>query len=326
MQKKEMAYPPGLELHGSKWHVKKRVPVELVKKHPQIYPKHFLWLYTGESVKQKAAVMAWPSLAQTQEEFQRVKETGSPHKRAIPEDAADHIIRKAIHYRLSADEALRAEGLEEHELALLQAHDAEATQREQAAISRGSLSESAMDIVDEWLHGHGYDLPRDSTDFRQFAVRFYRRLAEATKVAQSRNLGQWADTPPAPVPLLKESKEAIRLSHLITRFLAKADQTRPMFRKYNAVLPLFLEMVGDKPIDQLEQMDVENFCQFICRLPPRWSDQVRQRKISVVKLAEEVHEKTISPKTYEDTYIAALRPFFREAIREIGRASCRERW
>ena len=32
----DMAYPPGMELHGSKWRIKKRVPQDLLRKHPDI--------------------------------------------------------------------------------------------------------------------------------------------------------------------------------------------------------------------------------------------------------------------------------------------------
>lgn len=314
-----MAYPPGMELHGSTWRVKKRVPLDVRRKYPQHYPKDFLRLNTSESDKQKAAVKAWAWLGEKESEFHRVRETGNPHKQALPNEDADFIIRKAIHYRLTADEELRVAGLDDDQFAMLQESDAEAMQREQAAISRGALTPAAMDVAHEWLIGHGYDLPHDSPEFRAFAVKFHRRLSEATKVAQSRNLGQWVDTPPVPAPVpSKASKEETLLSHLVTRFLDKADQTRPMYRKYSAVLPLFLEVVGDKPIDQLKQIDIENFCHFICRLPPRWTDQVRQRKISVVQLGQEDHEKTISPKTYEDTYVASLRPFLNEAVRVFG--------
>jgi hypothetical protein len=33
-----------------------------------------------------------------------------------------------------------------------------------------------------------------------------------------------------------------------------------MYKKYSAVLPLFLDLVGDRPVDQLKQIDIENYC------------------------------------------------------------------
>ena len=55
----DMAYPPGMELHGSKWRIKKRVPQDLLRKHPDIYPSQFLTLKTDESDRRAAASRAW---------------------------------------------------------------------------------------------------------------------------------------------------------------------------------------------------------------------------------------------------------------------------
>ena len=53
-----------------------------------------------------------------------------------------------------------------------------------------------------------------------------------------------------------------------------------MFKKYRPALDLFLEFMGDRPVDQIRQMDIENYFDLLCKLPPRWFDEKRIRKAS----------------------------------------------
>lgn len=247
MAYKEMAYPPGMELHGSKWRIKKRVPLDLRKKYPQYYPSPFKYLYTGESDKAKAAAKGWPWIADVEAEFLRVRDTGSPYKISLPDEDAELIIRKVIHSRLNADEQIRASGELEDELMLtrLEESQADAKTQEQLAIARGVLTQNVIDIAQEWLFAHGYDLPEESPEFRQFALRLSRRLSEATRIAESRQRGEWIDTPPVPEKVKPE--KAPLLSEVIEHFIAKQRDDVPMFKKYRPALGLFLEFIGDKP-------------------------------------------------------------------------------
>lgn len=86
-----------------------------------------------------------------------------------------------------------------------------------------------------------------------------------------------------------------------------------MFKKHSAVLPLLLDIVGDKPVDGVRQADLKRFFDLVQKLPPRWSDICRQRSITPMKLAEEPHVKTMAPKTFEDTYKACVRSWLRDA-------------
>lgn len=96
----------------------------------------------------------------------------------------------------------------------------------------------------------------------------------------------------------------------------KKEKKPAMFKKHQPVLNMFLEIVGDKPVDQLKQADINEFFDLVCRLPPRWADQCRQRKLSVRELAELEFETTLSPKSFNDTYLASIRPFLRAAKRD----------
>lgn len=314
----DMAYPPGMELHGSKWRIKKRVPQDLLRKHPDLYPSKFLILKTNESERRIAASQAWIWLGQLEEEFQRVRETGSKYKRILPPGKAEEIIQAAIHNSLSADEEIRQDGVDDFMFQKLEAITQERQERERMAVARGMLTAEAEDMASEWLLAYGYELDCSSPEFKAFAVNFFRQTQKATAVMKERSEGIWVDTPPPPAPVsapVKAISEAPRLSQVIEYFISKQDSTVPMFKKYRPALELFLEFRGDCPVDQIRQMDIEDYFELLCKLPPRWMDEKRKRKASIKELAEMEWEKCFSYKTFKDGYLAAFRPFLQASIR-----------
>lgn len=113
----------------------------------------------------------------------------------------------------------------------------------------------------------------------------------------------------APLSPVAEAVAAVKLSEVINHFLKTFDaDKKAMMNKFNTVMPLLLAKVGDKAIRSLRQTDLNDFFAFVCRLPPRWSDVVKQRKINVLKLAAEATPQTvtIAKKTFESTYVAAV--------------------
>ena len=108
------------------------------------------------------------------------------------------------------------------------------------------------------------------------------------------------------------------LSEVVRYYLDNYDKRKPMYRKHAAALPMFLECLRDRPVDQLKQMDIEDFCKMLCRLPPRWPDEVKRRRTTVKAQAELEHPKTISPKTFECSYMASVSPFLSLAKRIYG--------
>lgn len=246
----DMAYPPGMELHGSKWRIKKRVPQDLRRKHPDLYPSQFLTLKTDESDRRTAASKAWVWLGTLEEEFQRVRETGSKYKRVLPNGAAEEIINAAIRSSLTADGELRQAGLDDHSFGQwVEGTVKERQAREKRVIARGLIDAEAEDMAHEWLLAFGYDLDRSSPEFRQFAVEFFRRTQQATKAMQARSEGEWVETPP-PLPPAKPDPEVPKLSRVIEYFISKQDPNIPMFKKYRPALDLFLEVMGDRPVNQ----------------------------------------------------------------------------
>jgi integrase len=108
------------------------------------------------------------------------------------------------------------------------------------------------------------------------------------------------------------------LKAVVDRFLNGYQQNKKpaMYQKHKPVLSMFLEVVGDKPITALKQADINEFFELIGRMPPRWSDECRKRKLTIRELAELDFDITLGPKSFEDTYIASVRPFLRAAKKD----------
>ena len=119
-----------------------------------------------------------------------------------------------------------------------------------------------------------------------------------------------------PNPKIELSPPCPKLSSVIKAFLEDYDKIKhaAMFKKYSAVLPMFLQVVGDKPISELKQSDVNDYFKLIQYLPPRWADACRKNKVTVKELAQTKPELTINEKTFDSTYIACVRAFLNTAI------------
>jgi len=315
-KQKDMAYPPGMELHGSKWRVKKRVPTDLLEKHPYLYKTAVLTHNTGETDKKLAAVKAWKWLAEREEEFQRVRETGTPYKSRISAEEMDFIVRRAIRSTVQADEELRTLGQIEEAREIFANNGCWGDGNEsliREAVTVGKITSDTIELAQEWLYGHGFDFPDDAPEVREFAFRLMRGFSQADKIKRARDAGEWIDTPPEPV--LPTKKAAPKLSHVIEYFISKQDADVPMFKKYRPALSLFVEYVGDKTVDELKQKDIDDYFELLCKLPPRWYDQKKKLGKNVRELAAMDWDECISRKTFDDGYMAAFRPFLIDSIR-----------
>lgn len=313
MEQKEMAYPPGMELHGSKWRIKKRVPLDLRKKYPQYYPSPFKYLYTNESDKRKAASKAWPWITEVEAEFQRVRDTGSPYLCLLSDELAAAIIQETIHRSIRDDELIRSFGLCDPVFDAVGDWIERSSQRVQRVTARGVLESKDIAFVSQVLLENCVVLPEDSEEFRSFGLRLYKGLSEAIRVRQQRHRGEWVDTPPKPEKL--PAQTAPLLSEVIEHFISKQRDDVPMYKKYRPALGLFLEFTGDKPVNQLKQKEIDEYFDLLCRLPFRWSDQKKKLNLSARELAQREWPKCISRKTFEDGYMAAFRPFLQHAVR-----------
>lgn len=128
----------------------------------------------------------------------------------------------------------------------------------------------------------------------------------------------------APTPIETSPAQPQKLANtptlktVVDGFLGKyqRDKKPAMYRKHKPVLSMFLDIVGDKPINEIKQADVNEFFELVCRLPPRWADACKKRKLTVRQLAEHDFDITLGPKSFEDTYIASIRPFLKAAKKD----------
>lgn len=316
-----MAHPPGMEFHGSSWRVTKRVPQDLLAHYN---PKKFFRYQTGVTDRKAADALAWKWLGDLADEFQRIRETGSPLKQTITPEEISYLVRLMIRSSLEADEDTRAAGEYEDDeaysaaLARLDTLDAETREALSRRIFRGDLPM----VVEDWLWSHGYNVSRDSTQFKTLCLEFAKGRAEIIKARQSRNgAGDWVETPPVPVlapPIASASASSPKLSEVIKHFLGKQKKDAPMYKKFVGATTLLLEVLGDRSVSTLKQKEIEDFFALLCRLPPRWKDRRRQLGKGALELAAMDWPECINKKTFVDSYMAALRPFFCDAARVFG--------
>lgn len=124
-------------------------------------------------------------------------------------------------------------------------------------------------------------------------------------------------TPPSlPEPEAPASKSP-PLSEVIRTFLDNyPDSKGAMKRKHEIVLPIFLDIIGDKPVDQIKQTEIRGFFATINALPPFATREADRLGVTLRELAEQDHEEIISQKSFLDTYKACVRVFLKESQRE----------
>lgn len=321
MEPDEMCKQNGLLQRGTTFYFQARIPKDCLKHFPKPVIRDKLTATTHAEAKAQVR-QRWADLEAI---IARIRTTGSPHKLTLKPEDADNILAAYTASRLEAHETDRLAGLDANgfEQAVEAVTYLDAAERNVAA--KGDIR-GVQERAADWLRGYGYSIPMDSPEFRSFAMRFAKAGQPLTQALLKQQRGEFVELPQAaPQAAPKETEKAPSnvpmLSVVVNYFLDNyADKQRPMYRKYAAVLPVFLQSAGDKPVDQLKQMDIEDFCKMICRLPTRWRDDVRRRKISVMELAKLDHPKTIAPKTFEDTYVASLRPFLSSSRRIFGDA------
>ncbi|MEO6563832.1 MAG: DUF6538 domain-containing protein [Nitrosospira sp.] len=116
-------------------------------------------------------------------------------------------------------------------------------------------------------------------------------------------------------PKALKTPSAPKFSTVINAFLEGYPENKhpDMFKKHNQVLPMLLKVIGDKPINEMKQADINGFFELLGNLPQRWPDKCRKLKLNIRELAELEHPKTLGPITFEDTYKASVRPFLKGA-------------
>lgn len=137
---------------------------------------------------------------------------------------------------------------------------------------------------------------------------------EVAQVASAASVAPAAPLKPAPT-----------LGAVVEAFLAQYEKRvevtkkgGAMLKKHQNALPMLVQLIGDKPVNELKQADINEYFDVLTALPPRWADQCRNLKLSLRELAELEHEKTISPKSFDESYVGCVRPFLEAVQRDYG--------
>jgi integrase len=309
----------GLLKRGSTFYFQARVPVDCQAHYPKAIIKERLPANDLATAK-ALVVQRWTEL---HAEYARIRATGSKSKTQISPADAQRIISLAVESRLKADDEWRDAGVDDFDYQRMEELHADADQSERLSISRGQLDVHARAVTADWLIAHGYQIQEDSPEFIAFGRQLMKAQVAATRAMESRHRGEQSDTPEIMAKVNegqikpKESSAPL-LSKVVGYFLDNYDQTIPMFAKHRATLQLLLKCIPDVPVARLKQMDIEDFAKLLCKLPPRWSDIARRTGRTPAEIAAMNQEEAISPKTFEYTYLASLRPFLAESRRIFG--------
>ncbi len=118
--------------------------------------------------------------------------------------------------------------------------------------------------------------------------------------------------PPSPPEVSAPLLSTIIDTYVVNYPLAKVQ----MRKKHAFVLPLLLEIVGDKAVSDLKQADIRRFFSLLNKLPLRAQQQCRKLNLSLAQLAERDHAETLSPSAFDNTYKACVRQFLTDSKRD----------
>ena len=214
----------------------------------------------------------------------------------------------------------RPEGLSDHDFRVNEESNDIAGAGWRRELARGDTRGIEWEMDDFLFGAFGVKLKSGTEAHRRTAYAFLKANVKLVEMLQARQRGDVVDTPKSPLTdAQSDSTAPPKLSAAVTYFLESyPDKSREMYRKYRGVLPVLVQIIGDRPVNTIKQKDIEDFCRLLCKLPPRWSAIARERKLDIHALAALKHPKTISPKTFEDTYLASLRPFLNASKRTFG--------
>lgn len=177
-----------------------------------------------------------------------------------------------------------------------------------AAIAVGDV-EVLGPILREFLALYRYEVNIPELDYRRLAIALGRTALRTNELLLRRYAGEAVATP------VISDQPVHMLSEVVTWYLEehyRSSRKTAMYKKIQTVLPMLLQVVGDKPISALRQSDINEFFEIVQELPPRWADICRQRKLSV-RAVSALGLGEMAPATFEGTYKAAVTPFLKAA-------------
>lgn len=250
-------------------------------------------------------MLEWDRRRQKRADFLAARQTQAVM--VINELTPEELDRICQHYEtasLAGDEQRREDGnydiseIEDYQYAY---KDGISTLR--AAVAIGDVKILGP-ILQQFLDLYHYRVNLPESDYRRLAIALGR-----TAIRTNENLLRRYEGEHVPTPRPSGSEQHL-LSAIIKDYMDTypAKKKAAMFKKISGVLPMFLEVVGDKPIHLLRQTHINNFFNLVQKLPPRWKDVCRQRKLTVSQVAE-LGLGEMAPGTFDGTYKAAITPW-----------------
>ncbi|WP_288841832.1 site-specific integrase [uncultured Deefgea sp.] len=214
---------------------------------------------------------------------------------------------------LHSDEFLRnTQQYDEDDINELKAGYANANVQLKMAVAVGDTG-LLLPLLNQFLALYRIELDVPESDMMRFALTYGRTAIRVNEKLLRRFEGE-----DVPTPRLTDVQATPLLSEVVQAYTAYYEQlNKPeMLKKVNAVLPLLVQMVGNKPIGSLTQTDICTFFDNVQNLPPRWKDYCRIQNVTPKEAAAK-RIGQISRGTFDGTYIAAMGPFV---------DYCRGRW
>ena len=175
-----------------------------------------------------------------------------------------------------------------------------------AALAKGDKN-ILIPLLEQFLDLYRYqvDVPKD--EMERLSIAYGHAAARTNELLLKRCQGEYV-----PSPNFVIQRDTPLLSEVVKKYIERYEKSgkRQMLRKVKGVLPLLVEVVGDKPIGMLQQPDLLEFFELVEKLPPRWTDVCRQRKINARAVAE-LGLDGISKGTFDGTYLAVMGPFLK---------------
>lgn len=125
-----------------------------------------------------------------------------------------------------------------------------------------------------------------------------------------------ANAAPTPIAIspAPPSAQAPLLSIVINDFLDRySPDNKATLTKLRSTLPVFLELIGDKPVNKILQTDVNKYFDLVQKLPVRRDAKIFSG-MSIKKIIATHHGRTIAAGTFDSTYRACVSLFINWAL------------
>lgn len=308
---------PGLTRrdNSANFRLRVKIPVDLLAYY---HPKKELTFSLGTSIREEACARGTVKRGQVLQEFQAIRSKRDAEVRtSLSEAEMDHFALLLQHSMLKANDEIRINGQEDWLFERQGEDQAQRLKTYRRALARGDMNVVAP-VVEDWLWDHGFQLDRDSQDFKTLAHRFLKAVVTATDKQVQRHQGEVVDTPPDPGPLEVHGKPAstmrgeMTLSGLFDKWQDEKQRTLPTSTiiDYASHVRRFQELHGDLPLSGIAKAHVREFKDAMLKCPAinRLSKQYRDKKLpALIKLAEkDANLPRLSERTINEKCLAAL--------------------